>query len=680
MSQYSEMMGSFIRTGNYPMEAHYVFPTESALKEFYNDPINATTIHKGLFRIVENGGDGNQALYWAVQDGENLKFEKLIENLDVDNIDQQLSDIYTKLQDEINARKEADKAIWGTNDQSNVPEELNSLYDLSIALSDLIQEVDRIHKELIDVDDSNYKSLKTELKNTVGTQRDDIIPYLQELPYKSLTELSNELNKFINTYDELSNQINTLPELKAFLNGYKDSDTLKQVLLNLKNDILGSPTPTADFRTLRAIEDFIRILKADSENTDNNIQSELDNTQIGVGLSGDGSYNSDTETYYLKDATSVMNALKILDSLVHQAISGITLKVNNTDIVDLNVRKELEGYVIGAKLNLSNVIGNDLLKKEDGLYLSINSTYNNGILSLYANDKLVAQHILGFSSIVESAYYDPLQESVIIVFKLLSGEKQTITIPVGTLIRELVVDNNQPGKVVELTRETVIDGPDKLSADVRIYNDKHNILKKIGNTLSVDGTSDSITHYDKTLSSVIDEIETNLNETTNKLNAEISRAESSESDINEHITQVSESLQEEITRATEKESSINEAVIKLNESLIEKETTLNTSINNVQQELTQTAQELRDELAPIDSPIFTGVPQVEVSPDENDSSQRIPSTNWVNNKVNAVNDQLTLHINNKENPHNVTAEQINTYTKEEIDEKLNELLSWVDVV
>ena len=35
MSQFSEMMGSFIRTGNYPMEANYIFPTEAALKEFY---------------------------------------------------------------------------------------------------------------------------------------------------------------------------------------------------------------------------------------------------------------------------------------------------------------------------------------------------------------------------------------------------------------------------------------------------------------------------------------------------------------------------------------------------------------------------------------------------------------------------------------------------------------------
>ena len=590
MSQYSEMMGSFIRTGNYPMEANYVFPTEAALKEFYSDPINATTIHKGLFRIVENGGDGKQALYWVVQKqtSDELEFVKLIENIDINNINEQLEDLQTRLEEEIDNRKKSETAIWGTNDPTNVPEEFNSILDLATELASLIQEVSDIHKELIDSDDSIKKSLKTEIKAIAGTQEDNIVEYLKTLPYKSLTEAANALDKFLNTMDNTSNQINTLPELKFFLEGYTDTQKLRHVLLDLQAEILGNPIPSEDFRTLRAIEDFVRILKADSENTDKNLQSELDNTQVGIGLSGDGSYNSDTETYYLKDATSVMNALKILDSLMYEAISGITIQASNTDVVDLNVRKELEGYIIGAKLNLSNVIGNDLIKKEDGLYFNVKSTYNNGTLSLYVNDKLIAQHVLGFSSIVESAYYDPTQESILIVFKLLNGEKQTITVPVGTLIRELVVDNDQPGKVVELTRETVIDGPDKLSADVRIYNDKHNILKKIGNSLSVDGTSDSITHNDETLSTVLETIKstvsTNNTAVNNKIDSEIARAKAEETAIKESIEnlkdstsesiadlnlkdqEIQSSLSNEINRATEAENNLKASVQDLKDS------------------------------------------------------------------------------------------------------------------
>lgn len=497
MSQYSEMMGSFIRTGNFPMEANYVFPTEAALREFYNDPINATTIHKGLFRIVEDGGDGKQALYWVVQNqtSNELEFVKLIENIDIDNIDEQLEELQAKLEEEINNRRLSDNALWGTTDPTNIPDNLNSILDLATQLTSLRSIVSDIYGGL---------------RATVGTQREDITGYLQLLPYKSLTETANALNKFLNTVDNTTNQIDTLPELQSFLEGYTDTDKLRQVLTNLQTDIMGSPIPSENFRTLRAIEDFVRILQSTSENKDNNIQSELDNTQIGIGLSGDGSYNPDAETHYLKDATSVMNALKVLDSLMYQALSNMSIQANNTDVVDLAVRKESDGYVIGAELNLSNVAGNDLLKKEDGLYFNVKSTYNNGTLSLYVNDKLISQHILGFSSIVESAHYDPSSESIIIVFKLLSGESQTITVPVGTLIRELVVDNDQPNKVVELTRETVIDGPDKLSADVRLNNSRHNILQKVGNTLTVEGTTSNLTHRDQNLEDLITNLQSRI--------------------------------------------------------------------------------------------------------------------------------------------------------------------------
>lgn len=710
MSQYSEMMGSFIRTGNYPMEANYVFATEAALKEFYNNPINATTLHKGLLKIVEDDGDGNQALYWVVPNNTSLEFIKLIDEIDIDNIEEQLKELNSKLDEEIKNREELSKQV-----------------------EELIISVSKLDKET---------------KALAGTDSDDIVTYLQTLPYKSLTEISNALNKFLNTSDTSDTKINTLPELQSFLYGYTDTQKLHDILSDLKQEISGTPLPSKEFETLRAIEDFVRIMKTNLEGIDKNIQSELDATQTGVGLSGDGSYNADQETYYLKSATSIMNALKTLDSLVYEALQGITITANNEDVVDLNIRKESNEYVIGAKLNLSNVIGNDLIKKEDGLYFNVKSTYNNGTLSLYVNDKLVAQHVLGFSSIVDSAYYDSSSESIVIVFKLLSGEKQTISIPVGTLIRELEVDNSQPGKVVELVRETVIDGPDKLSADVRIYADKHNILKKVGNTLSVDGTSDSITHNDMTLSSVIEEIKTTVSDNnstlTSKIEAEVSRAKQEESTIKDSVEtlkdstsesisnlklkdtelqnsittetnraqnaekSITDSLNSEISRSTTKDTELTDAISKETTRATEQEkllaTTIDTKVgtviikksetsdlqyilyvdgkvsgeinipvdkhiksvslennsilrftfadsegttvtdidlsNIVNDKLTELEAKI-DKKADIDSPILTGVPQVETSPDATDASQRIPSTNWVQDRLSEVYDKIS---------------------------------------
>lgn len=551
MSQYSETMGSFIRTGNYPLEANYIFPTEAELKEFYEDPINATTIHKGLLKIVENGGNGKQALYWVTkkQTNDELEFVKLIENLDVSTMQEQLTELSEKLDKEIKDRKSGETAIWGTNDPTNIPENLNSILDLANSLSDLISKVDKYYEELTESDNT----LKTELKATVGTEEIDLVTYLQTLPYKSLSEVSVALNKFLNTVDSESNQINTLPELKFFLEGYNDSQKLRNVLLDLKGDISGTPLPSKDFETLRAIEDFVRVFKTDAETTDKNLQSELDNTQIGVGLSGDGSYNADQETYYLKEATSVMNALKTLDKLVYEALKGITITVEDDQNVALTVRKEPSGYVIGGSLNLSNTLGNDLVKKTDGLYFHVTSEYSNGILTLYVNDKIAAQHILGFSSIVESAYYDSSNESIVIVFKLLDGEKQTINIPVGTLIRELEVYNGYPEKVVELTREVVIDGADKLSADVRIYSDKHNILKKVGNALSVDGTTDSITHNDTTLSEYLKSQKESQDESIKDLNTKID-------ELNLNAVQLKADLSVEAQRAESAENVLNSAI------------------------------------------------------------------------------------------------------------------------
>ena len=793
MSQYSEMMGSFIRGGNFPMEADYIFATEEALKEFYSDPANNAILHKGLLKIVENDGSGNQALYWVTkkQTNDELEFTKLIVGTDIDNIYDQLNTLEEALNKEIADRKEADTAIWGTTDPSSVPDDLNSITDLANAVSQMKSDIEDLR--------NTDSILKQELQATVGTLDTDIVEYLKTLPYKSLTETANALNKFLNTLDSETSKINTLPELQNFLEGYTDSDKLSVLLYDLWNKIEGEILPSDDFQTLRGIEQFVRTLDQWVKDRTNNLQTELDQTQVGVGLSGDGSYSADKETYYLQDATSVMNALKILDSLMKEAISGITINVENKDVVDLSVRKELEGYIISAFLKLSNALGNDLIKKDDGLFINIESEYDSGTLTLKINGNVVAQHILGFSALVDSAKYDPEQEAIVIVFKLLSGDKQTVVIPIGTLIREWIVDNEHPDRVVELYKEDVVDGPDKLSGDIRLSTKQHNILVKDGNTLLVEGTTTNIVHGEQQLSEVIKDLQQSDTTTNEALSQEIERAKAAEATnakaIADEITRATTSEQEiesnltdEISRATAKETQLDEKITS-NAQAIAAETsraaaaeqelskTINDEITRATQAETTISQDLQthtnrtdnphkvtkaqvgldkvdnttdlekpvsvatqqelnklssnigtlneqivthvgdrqnphhvtkeqvglenvdntsdadkpistatqsalDQKAPIDSPIFTGVPEVETSPDAEDSSQRIPSTNWVRGRIQEsignMGDTINNHVNNLNNPHRVTAEQVGTYDKSTIDEKLNDKADLVD--
>lgn len=582
MSQYSETIGSFTRTGNYPLEANYIFESEEALKQFYTDPIQATTLHEGLLKIVKSSD--KQSLYWVVDNEGSLEFTELISNLDLGNIEGDLSSLQSKLEQEITDRKNADTAIMG-GDLEDFPEGLNNLLNIATSLKDLIAHVDDIYEE----ETNANKTLKEELQAIVGTEEEDIKAYLQTLDYRSLTSLSEALNNFLNKTDGANTSINTWPELQSFLAGYTDTEVLKTVLENLVNNILGNPTPTESFRTLRGIEDFVRELKSQSESSDKNLQTELDQTQVGVGLSSDGSYSADQETHYLKEATSVMNALKTLDSLIYDTVQEFVISPVNKDVVPLEITKTDNGYTIGASLSLSNVQGNQLIKKADGLYYNTKLNYDDGLITLTINDAIISQFNIGITSILNDGYYNPENEELVLVFNKEDGSQQTARIPVGTLIREWEVDNSQTNKVVELAREEVIDGADKLSADVRISEKAHNILTKDGNSLFVEGTSDVITYNEQSLTSVILDLQNKVNTNTENIDTEKTERKEADSNLSNQIT---------------------------------------TNTNDI----TSIKEELKTK-APIDSPIFTGVPQVNASPDAGDQSNRIPSTSWVIERI-----------------------------------------------
>lgn len=499
MSKYSEVIGSFLRRGDFPLEADYVFATEQALKDYYNQEENKAILHKGLLKVVEDDGNGEQALYWVSDSNGELTFTKLITGNGIEDITTQLDELRKKLETEIQERKDADDAIWGTTDPTTVPEDLNSILDLCNAVKQLQE----------DLANSNEKinTIKEELKATVGTDSDDIVSYLNTLDYKSLTELSSRLNTFFNTTDSANPSITTWVELSNFLTGIEDSSTLQGLLDQNLNTIYGDPLPSEEFRTLRGIEDFTRVFKQDHETQLTNLKNELDATQAGVGLDASGNFMPDADTNYLQSATSVMNALKILDAKVLEAIAYNTLYTTNPDVIDLEIIPERQKTRINGVLKLSAEEGNALKKNADGLYMRLETEYENGILTIKVNGNLVGQHNIGSLFSINDAYYDTTTESIVIVFTTINGVSQTVRIPAHILIREWVVNNDGPSDVVILTRvEDLTAGSDKLSADVRLSTLKYNILVKDGNSLYVKGTSDNIVHNDVQIGILLDQL------------------------------------------------------------------------------------------------------------------------------------------------------------------------------
>ena len=586
MRAYSEIIASFRRGGPFPIEADYIFETEAKLKEFYSSPEENAILHKGLLKVVENDGDGNQALYWVTRKETNdeLEFTKLITS----KSDETIADLITRLEQEIKDRKTADDAIWGSIDHTSVPEDLNSLKDIA----------------------------------------------------EEITKIREHLGNLDSTDEELQSNIDK-------------------------------------------------------------VQAELDKTQEGVGLGEDGAYVPDTETTYLKDSTSVMDSLRKLDELVNHAIHFNWVTLEDTPSIELDIDRQITGTTISGNVKVSTDSGNGITIKNDGLFYKLTTEYLDGLLTIKVNDNVIGQHQIGLSAIVEDAKYDPDTEELVIVFKLLTGDKQVVRIPVGTLIREWEVDNSHPAKVVVLEKEDVLGGgTDKLSADVRLYVDKYQILEKRDNTLYVKGTTDNLTHNDEALDVVIDRIISSGSDTNDALQAEIDRAKAAEQALDNKITaettradkvetQLRNDLDAEIKRATGVETDLQKQIDNLQDSTstdiseleaalkaeversTEKDAAHDTAISEEVARATEAENQLRRDLTTTNEKVTANTANIEKNADaiakETERATAAESSlsdglraeiERATTKETELEGVITTHINDTNNPHNVTKEQV----------------------
>ena len=95
MGKYSQTLGSFSRTGNYPLEANYIFHSEQELIDFYSKNVNKLTLHEGLFKIVVESDD--QHLYWVVRNEDSLIIKRLISESTISELEQKIETSTTSI-------------------------------------------------------------------------------------------------------------------------------------------------------------------------------------------------------------------------------------------------------------------------------------------------------------------------------------------------------------------------------------------------------------------------------------------------------------------------------------------------------------------------------------------------------------------------------------------------------
>lgn len=231
MGQYSETIGSFTRTGNYPLEANYIFNSVEELKEFYSDNINKTLLHEGLLKIVKGE---KQTLYWVVNHNDELQIIPLIQEDSIDKIFERLAELRNDLndisEDRIDLsnyynREEVDnkiKTVIGT-----APEALDTLGELADKLSENSDVINAINQIL-------------EGKANIGvsyTKSESDAKYLTEHQSLSNYYTKPEVNKLI---------ADTVAGGAADLSDYYTKEEVDNLDNQLKEQI-NTKLPTADF-------------------------------------------------------------------------------------------------------------------------------------------------------------------------------------------------------------------------------------------------------------------------------------------------------------------------------------------------------------------------------------------------------------------------------------------------
>lgn len=200
MSQYSELIGSFVRTSDFPIEADYVFDTEEQLLQYQNE--NQLLLHEGLLKIVRN--NGNQTLYWAVKRGDNYEFEKVVTGGS--------STPDPELANKVSNQEELIKAIVGTNNDG-IKEYLQTLsYKSLTEISEAITNI----KNNEGISWADLDNVKEELTTNINTVSNDSLERDKSISQQAVAQINAITSELETIHTHISNidSLNTTQDSK----------------------------------------------------------------------------------------------------------------------------------------------------------------------------------------------------------------------------------------------------------------------------------------------------------------------------------------------------------------------------------------------------------------------------------------------------------------------------------
>ena len=267
------------------------------------------------------------------------------------------------------------------------------------------------------------------------------------------------------------------------------------------------------------------------------------------------------------------------------------------------------------KIKLSSDSDNILINKVDGFFASTKLDYisSENVLVFKASGQEEKRIQLNTVELFEHIYYDATKEALIITYKDDKGETHFVEIPIGEMIRDWEWEPQNEGHNVKIVKKRNVAGNDKVSADVKIYDDPDNILVDKNHELFVKGTADNIKYGNETVKDALDALkdkDEELDDKIDELDGKIGSGFTNDphdnvtykfEQLQNQVNDVADNLQNEIDRSTAKDDEHDGKIQAIEDEIGDgfgPRNTVRDEIDNLQGEIdelsAQTASKLQD--------------------------------------------------------------------------------------
>ena len=448
-----------------------------------------------------------------------------------------------------------------------------------------IIDIDKTEKEIEDLWEELEKAIKsltifTRDTNTLKlysekTEDGTIISGDVVVAASQIFDDARKPNIILSTDDGLFTYVNMEYDKENDLLTFTVNGDTKQWLINNNYLVAGWYSKKDESLHLKCKDETEIVVSLENLIDEWGVEGEASNTPI-VLTREDVGYGDDSLHNHVEPWQDVLKAdIRLADrkyNILKKTSDGRYLYVdglaNNIiffkDGEEMTVQEALTDATKGASNDSTNII----YEKADGYYSTATLKYLN------KENKLVftTSNVTGGTSVEEiklnsveafkKIVYDPLTETLIIMYVDGNGDIQECDVPIGEMMQDWEWDIVNDGHNVKLHKQRVVGGNDKVSADVAIYEDPDNILVDKNHELFVKGAADNIRYgRNGNVSDELDKLNANdadinakLTETSGKVdtlrtefNAEVNRATSEEQ-------RIEGKLDTEISRSTAKDN------------------------------------------------------------------------------------------------------------------------------